>query len=142
MKTFFGEHHDFGTEFIGTGIKKKTLTQKRNCESCVALYLIYKSALRKLRCASLISETRCALVRCASFNIKDVLRCASLISKTHCALVRYALLIYGKMPPLLILSFYMLCTLLNLSGETVYYDNFNKLLFLNLYFDNYRYFST
>ena len=118
--------------------------------------MIYKSALRKLRCASLISETRCALVRCASFNIKDILRCASPISKTHCALVRHvllisktscalvrcALLIYGKMPPLLILSFYMLCTLLNLSGETVYYDNFNKLLFLNLYFDNYRYFST
>ena len=51
--------------------------------------MIYKSALRKLRCASLISETRCALERCAL-----------LISKTSCALVRCALLTYGKIPPL------------------------------------------
>ena len=91
MKTFFGEHHDFGTEFIGMiegsaifvcrtkrghGLTKNP-GLKKHCASCVALYMIYKSALRKLRCASLISETRCAL----------------LISKTSCAL-----LIYGKMP--------------------------------------------
>ena len=59
--------------------------------------MIYKSALRKLRSASLISEISCALVRCALLISKT--NCALLILKTRCALVRCALLIYGKMPP-------------------------------------------
>ena len=96
MKTFFcdGIHwydrreRDFCLQDKkGARSQKKNAGLKKHCASCVALYMIYKSALRKLRCASLISETRCTLVRCAL-----------LISKTSCALVRCALLTYGKIP--------------------------------------------
>ena len=95
----------------GHGLKKNPDLKK----TLRKFYMIYKSALRKLRCASLISDTRCALVRCASLISKTscaLVRCPSLISKTSCALVRCALLIsktscalgrcallsFGKMP--------------------------------------------